>query len=81
VKNITDFGAFVDIRGVIGLLQHHGYELGQDSHPSEIVSVGSEIDVVILDFDKTTMKISLGLKQTMPNPWDGVDSKFPVGPR
>ncbi len=79
VKNITDFGAFVDIRGVIGLLHITDMSWGRISHPSEIVSVGSEIDVVILDFDKTTMKISLGLKQTMPNPWDGVDSKFPVG--
>jgi len=79
VKNITDFGAFVDIKGVIGLLHITDMSWGRISHPTEIVKVGDELDVVILDFDKNTMKISLGLKQILPNPWDGVDERLPKG--
>jgi len=80
VKNITDFGAFIDIGGgVIGLLHITDMSWGRISHPSEVVSIGQETDIVILDFDKDSMKISLGLKQKTPNPWETVDKKYPVG--
>ncbi|MDD4203002.1 MAG: 30S ribosomal protein S1 [Candidatus Omnitrophica bacterium] len=80
VKNITDFGAFIDIGGgVIGLLHITDMSWGRVTNPNEVVSVGQEIDVIILDFDKESMKISLGLKQKTPNPWDGITGKYPVG--
>jgi len=79
VKNITDFGAFVDIGGgVIGLLHITDMSWGRVAHPSEVVSIGDNIQVTILDFDKDSMKISLGLKQGTPNPWDEVDQKYLV---
>lgn len=80
VKNITDFGAFIDIGGnVIGLLHITDMSWGRIAHPSEIVQIGQETDVVILDFNKDTMKISLGLKQKTKNPWEEVDVKYPSG--
>lgn len=79
VKNITDFGAFVDIGGgIIGLLHITDMSWGRISHPSEIVSVGDKIGLIILDFDKENMKISLGLKQNQPDPWKEVANKFSV---
>jgi small subunit ribosomal protein S1 len=79
VKNITDFGAFVDLGGVDGLLHLTDLTWGRISHPSEVVSIGDEIEVKVLDFDKEKEKISLGLKQLTPHPWDGVEDRFQVG--
>ncbi len=79
VKNITDFGAFIDLGGVDGLLHITDISWGRISHPSERLAIGDEIEVVVLDFDKETMKVSLGLKQKSPNPWDEVERKYPVG--
>jgi small subunit ribosomal protein S1 len=79
VKNITDFGAFVNLGGIDGLLHITDMSWGRISHPSEVVAVGDDIEVMILDFDKENLKVSLGLKQKTPNPWKEVDSKYPVG--
>ncbi len=79
VKGITDFGAFIDLGGVDGLLHITDMSWSRISHPSEIVSLGQKIEVVILDFDKENSKVSLGLKQISPNPWDAVYDKYPAG--
>ncbi|MGB3113811.1 MAG: S1 RNA-binding domain-containing protein, partial [Candidatus Omnitrophota bacterium] len=80
VRNITDFGAFIDIGGgITGLMHITDMSWGRIAHPSEVVSVGSEVEVKVLDFDKKTMKVSLGLKQRTKNPWEKVDEKYPEG--
>lgn len=79
VKNITDFGAFIDLGGVDGLLHITDMSWGRINHPSDVVKVGDKIEVMVLDIDKAGGKISLGLKQKSPNPWLDVDAKFPVG--
>jgi len=79
VKNITDFGAFIDLGGVDGLLHITDMSWGRIGHPSEVVKVGDKIEVMVLEIDKTSGKTSLGLKQKNPNPWLDVDAKFPVG--
>jgi len=79
VKNITDFGAFIDLGGVDGLLHITDMSWGRISHPSQILSVGDKIEVMVLDFDPERMRISLGLKQKTPDPWLAVDEKYPVG--
>jgi small subunit ribosomal protein S1 len=81
VKNITDFGAFVDLGGVDGLLHLTDMTWGRINHPSEVVSIGDEIQVKVLDFDKEREKISLGLKQLTPHPWDGVEERYIVAER
>ena len=81
VKNITDFGVFIDLGGVDGLLHITDMSWGRIRHPSEVVSVGDEIDVKILDFDAKTHRISLGLKQLSAHPWENIESKYPVGSR
>ena len=81
VKNITDFGAFVDLNGMDGLLHITDMSWGRINHPSEVVKVGQEIEVMILDIDREKERISLGLKQRMPNPWDDIERKYPVGTR
>jgi len=82
VRNITDFGAFVDLgAGIIGLLHITDMSWGRVSHPSEVLAIGDKIDVMILDFDKESTKVSLGLKQKTPNPWETVDAKYPTGSR
>ncbi|OGX40686.1 MAG: hypothetical protein A3C53_00225 [Omnitrophica WOR_2 bacterium RIFCSPHIGHO2_02_FULL_68_15] len=81
VKNITDFGAFINLGGVDGLLHITDLTWGRVGHPSEVVQVGQKISVQVLGFDRETMKISLGLKQLTPNPWDAVEQKYPVGSR
>ncbi len=81
VKNITDFGAFVDLNGMDGLLHITDMSWGRINHPSEVLSVGQEIEVVILDVNLEKERISLGLKQRMSNPWDGIESKYPIGTR
>ena len=79
VKNITDFGAFVDLNGIDGLLHITDMSWGRIGHPSEILKVGQDLDVVILDINKEKERVSLGLKQKMTNPWDSIESKFPIG--
>ena len=79
VKNITDFGAFVNLGGIDGLLHITDMSWGRISHPSEVLAVGDEVEVMILDFDKENLKVSLGLKQKTPNPWKDVGDKYPVG--
>ena len=79
VKSITNFGAFIDLGGLDGLLHIADMSWKKISHPSEIVAVGDEINVVVLGFDKEKEKISLGLKQTMPDPWQDIETKYPVG--
>ena len=81
VKNITDFGAFVDLDGLDGLLHITDMSWGRIKHPSEMLKVGQEIDVVILDVDMDRERVSLGLKQATPNPWNNIDGNFPVGSR
>lgn len=81
VKGITDFGAFIDLGGVDGLLHITDMSWSRINHPSEVVSIGDKIEVAILDFDKENSKVSLGLKQIIPNPWDHVYEKFPAGSR
>src|SRR5579862_8104677 len=81
VKNITDFGAFIDLNGIDGLLHITDMSWGRIAHPSELLKVGQEIDVVVLDVNKEKERVSLGLKQKMANPWDNIETKFPVGAR
>lgn len=81
VKNITDFGAFVDLSGMDGLLHITDMSWGRVNHPSEVVKVGQEVEVMILDVDREKDRISLGLKQNLPNPWDDIERKYPVGTR
>ncbi len=79
VKNITDFGAFIDLGGIDGLLHLTDLTWGRVSHPSEVVAIGDELTVKILDFDLERERISLGLKQMTPYPWEGVEERYPVG--
>jgi small subunit ribosomal protein S1 len=81
VKNITDFGAFIDLGGVDGLLHITDMSWGRISHPSELVHIGQELDVKILDIDWERERISLGLKQLQSYPWKDVAAKYPVGTR
>jgi len=81
VKNITDFGAFIDLGGVDGLLHITDMSWSRISHPSELVAVGDRIEVTILNMNKETCKVSLGLKQRMADPWTDVAQRFPVGTR
>lgn len=81
VKNITSYGAFVDIGGIDGLLHITDMSWGRISHPSEMVKISDEITVKILSFDKENAKISLGIKQLQDNPWQAIDSKFKEGAR
>lgn len=79
VKNITDFGAFVDLGGIDGLLHLTDLTWGRVSHPSEVVAIGDKLKIKILDFDRERERISLGLKQLTPYPWEGVDQRYTVG--
>ena len=79
VKNITDFGAFIDLGGVDGLLHITDMSWGRISHPSELVSIGDKIEVKVLNFEEGKTRISLGLKQLTPYPWEGVEEKYPEG--
>src|SRR6266852_2620119 len=81
VKNITDFGAFIDLGGVDGLLHITDMSYGRVSHPSEMVHIGQEVEVKVLDIDWERERISLGLKQLQPYPWKNVAAKYPVGTR
>jgi len=81
VKNITDFGAFIDLGGLDGLLHITDMSWGRVGHPSEVVEIGAELDVKVLDIDWNRERISLGLKQLLPYPWTEIDRKYPVGSR
>ena len=81
VKNITDFGAFIDLGGADGLLHITDMSWGRVGHPSELVSIGDELEVKILDLDLENNRISLGLKQLQPYPWENVAEKYPVDSR
>ncbi len=79
VKAITDFGVFVDLGGVDGLIHITDLSWGRISHPNEVVSLDQEIDVQVLEFDPDKKRVTLGLKQLMPHPWDNIDEKLKVG--
>ncbi len=79
VKNISDFGVFVDLGGVDGLLHISDLSWGRISHPSEVVTLDQEIECVVIGVDKKNEKISLGLKQKTPSPWTDVENRYPVG--
>ncbi|HPY32006.1 MAG TPA: 30S ribosomal protein S1 [Verrucomicrobiota bacterium] len=81
VKNLTDFGAFIDLNGIDGLLHITDMSWGRIGHPSEMLKVGQDLDVVVLDINREKERVSLGLKQKMANPWDQIESKYPVGQR
>ena len=79
IKNITEYGAFVDLGGLDGLLHITDMSWGRIGHPSEIFQVGDEIEVVVLKFDRTNERVSLGYKQRLPDPWEAVEQRYPVG--
>ena len=79
VKNITDYGAFIDLDGLDGLLHITDMSWGRISHPSEMLKQGEEVEVMIIEVDRDKERVSLGLKQTTKNPWDNIEQKFPVG--
>jgi small subunit ribosomal protein S1 len=81
VKNITDFGAFIDLGGVDGLLHITDMSWGRVNHPSEIVALGDKLKVKVLDYNENKERISLGLKQLTEHPWKGIEEKFPVQSR
>jgi small subunit ribosomal protein S1 len=78
VKNITDFGAFIDLDGLDGLLHITDMSWSRLTHPSEMLKVGQELDVMVLDIDREKERVSLGLKQKTENPWDKIADKYPV---
>ena len=79
VKNLTDFGAFIDLNGLDGLLHVTDMSWGRITHPSQLLIVGQELEVVVLDINKETERVSLGLKQKQENPWENIDDKYPIG--
>jgi small subunit ribosomal protein S1 len=81
VKNLTDYGAFIDLGGIDGLLHITDMSWGRIGHPSEVFNVGDEVRVVVLKFDAQTERVSLGLKQIQEDPWHRADEKYPVGTR
>ena len=81
IKNITDYGAFIDLGGVDGLLHITDMSWGRISHPSELFQVGDGVKVQVLKFDAQSERVSLGLKQTQPDPWEAVADRYPIGLR
>ncbi len=79
VKNLTDFGAFIDLNGLDGLLHITDMSWGRLGHPSEMVKVGQDLEVVVLDINREKERVSLGLKQKSANPWDSIAEQFPIG--
>lgn len=79
VKNITDFGAFIDLDGMDGLLHITDMSWGRISHPSEMLKQGEEIDVMIIEINREKERVSLGLKQTKSNPWESIENRYPIG--
>jgi small subunit ribosomal protein S1 len=81
VKNITEYGAFIDLGGIDGLLHITDMSWGRISHPSEVLQIGDRIEVMVLHFDRETGRVSLGYKQKGPDPWETVGDRYPVGSR
>ncbi len=81
VKNITNYGAFVDLGGIDGLLHITDLAWDRMKHPSELLETGQEIEAKVLKFDQERRRVSLGLKQLQPDPWEGLDRRYPVGTR
>jgi|Deesub1362A_J573_1020465.scaffolds.fasta_scaffold00042_5 small subunit ribosomal protein S1 len=81
VKNITEYGAFIDLGGVDGLLHITDMSWGRVKHPSDVVQIGQELEVKVLNFDRERERVSLGLKQLTPDPWLSVEEKYPIGSR
>ncbi|MBK5280698.1 MAG: 30S ribosomal protein S1 [Nitrospiraceae bacterium] len=81
VKNITDYGAFIDLGGIDGLLHITDMSWGRVGHPSEMFNIGDKVEVIVLKYDRETGRISLGLKQKSADPWTGVASKYAIGTR
>src|SRR5690606_12774658 len=81
VKNITDYGAFVDLGGLDGLLHITDMSWGRISHPSEVINVGDQVKVVVLKYDPERERVSLGMKQILPDPWNTAAERYPVGAR
>ena len=81
VKNITDFGAFVDLSGMDGLLHITDMSWGRVNHPSELLHIGQELEVLILEVDRDKERVSLGLKQLSDNPWADIEQKYPINSR
>jgi small subunit ribosomal protein S1 len=81
VKNLTEYGAFVDLGGIDGLLHVSDMSYGRVNHPSEVVNVGDEVTVKVLKFDRDKERVSLGLKELAPDPWESVAERYPVGLR
>jgi small subunit ribosomal protein S1 len=79
VKNITDYGVFVDLDGLDGLLHINDMSWGRISHPNELVRVGEEIEVMVLEIDPEKERVALGMKQTKNNPWDNIEYRYPIG--
>jgi small subunit ribosomal protein S1 len=79
VKNITDYGAFVDLGGIDGLLHITDMSWGRVNHPEEVLKIGDELRVKVLKFNPETERVSLGIKQLMPDPWEGAEDRFPTG--
>ena len=79
VKNITDFGAFIDLNGMDGLLHITDMSWSRLTHPNELLHIGQDISVVVLDINRDKERVSLGLKQTQHNPWDKIEERYPVG--
>lgn len=81
VKNIADFGAFIDLGGIDGLLHITDMSWGRISHPSELLSLDQEVEVVVLHIDYEREKVALGLKQKTPSPWENIEERYPIGSR
>ncbi len=81
IKNLTDFGAFIDLDGMDGLLHITDMTWGRLGHPSELLKVGQQLEVIVLDINKEKERVSLGLKKTQKNPWDQIEERFPAGQR
>ncbi|MFQ5669780.1 MAG: 30S ribosomal protein S1 [Acidobacteriota bacterium] len=81
VKNITEYGAFIDLGGLDGLLHITDMSWGRINHPSELFSIGDEVNVMVLKFDADRERVSLGYKQQTPDPWAAVDDRYPIGTR
>ncbi len=79
VKNITDYGAFIDLGGIDGLLHLTDMSWGRINHPSEMLNIGNKVKVKVIAFDEENQKISLGLKQLVPHPWENIETKYPEG--
>lgn len=80
VKNIVDYGAFIELEyGIVGLLHINDMSWGRISHPSQMLSIGQDVEIVVLEVDKEKQVLSFGLKQRTPNPWDDIEQKYPVG--